>query len=315
MYNPSAPSPPDYIYTDSDYQHEKDVSFDIARNNFQDIFNRYEINPYFHNYLEKLSIYKPVIICDDSGSMNSCSDMVFEGKRVSTRWDELKIMIKYAYGIIGGICQSGIDLYFLNREFHIQDSHNFDNVEPLFSGPPKGYTPLVSKMEYLFTKYHKQKTVYIIITDGSPFDGSDKETQDNFVDLIYYRDRIYDVPTSDMPITIIACASGDDMDYLNELDELAENVDVLDDYTTERKQVLDAKRINTYTFGDHISRIGLGGIFRELDQLDEPIVGSKNKEKSEKKARKKHENERKKKEKHDTKLLKQKVNRPYIPHK
>lgn len=315
MNTPSAPPPPNYTYTDSDYQHDKNVSFETARINFQDIFNQYEINPYFHNYLEKLSIYKPVIICDDSGSMNSPSDMIFERKRVGTRWEELKIMIKYAYGILGGICQSGIDLYFLNRVFHIQDSHNYDKVEPLFSDSPNGYTPLVSKMEHLFMKYHKQKTVYIIITDGSPYDGSDKETHENFVDLIYYRDRIFDIPTSDMPITIIACASGDDMNYLNELDELAENVDVLDDYTTEKKQVLSAKRINTYTFGDHISRIGLGSIFRELDQLDEPIIIGKNKEKCEKKALTLHKNARKKKEKNDKKLLKRKVIRPYVPRK
>jgi hypothetical protein len=317
MY-PTASPPPNYstsAYTEEDYQQDKDVSFEIAHVKFQEIFNRYEINPFFHNYLEKLSTYKPVILCDDSGSMQNPSDMIFEGKRIDSRWKELKLMIKYVYGILGGICQSGIDLYFLNRDrdVHIQDSYNFDKVEPFFSKLPSGCTPLVSKMEYLLTKYHKQKTVYIVITDGSPYNGTDKETKENFIDLIYYRDRIFGIPSSDMPITIIACSDDKDMDYLDKLDELAENVDVLDDYENEKKQVLKARRITTYTYGDHFSRFGLGAIFRELDQLDEPAIFSKNKEKNEKKEAKLHAKARAKKEKSDKKLLKRKIIRPFVP--
>ena len=176
-------APPDYTHTypqtpESIYQHEKDTSFEYAQINFQTIFDRYEINPYFHNYLEQLSGYKPVFVCDDSGSMNSPSDMIFEGKRVGTRWDELKLMVRYAYGIFGGICRSGIDMYFLNQpDVFVQDSHLFEKVEHLFEKRPSGRTPIVTLMERLFTQYHKQKAVYIIITDGAPCGSTEKDSK------------------------------------------------------------------------------------------------------------------------------------------
>lgn len=60
------------------------------------------------------------------------------------------------------------------------------------------------------------------------------------------------------------------MNYINKLDKEIPNIDTLDDYTSELKEVKKAQgKKFKYTFGDHIVRLLLGP---ELDQLDEKKI-------------------------------------------
>ena len=80
-------------------------------------------------------------------------------------------------------------------------------------------------------------------------------------------------------ISFLACSDDDcDIEYLNELDRNVPNVDTLDDYNSEKKEVLRIQGADfKYTFSEHIVRLLLGPICFELDSLDEfPIVSNYN---------------------------------------
>ena len=66
----------------------------------------------------------------------------------------------------------------------------------------------------------------------------------------------------------MACSDDDnDIDYLNELDIKVKHIDVLDDYRSEKKQILSIDSSQKYTFGDHVARLFLGAI--KYDKIDE----------------------------------------------
>ena len=69
----------------------------------------------------------------------------------------------------------------------------------------------------------------------------------------------------------LACTNDDNvMDVLNDIDASCERVDVIDDYVSEKKQVLDVQRRGfKYTYGSHIARLLLGPVYQKYDDMDE----------------------------------------------
>ena len=72
-------------------------------------------------------------------------------------------------------------------------------------------------------------------------------------------------------MTIIACTDDEyALKYLNDWDNKIQNLDVVDDYESEKKEIYAAGKVKTaITYGDYIAKILLGSFVKEIDQLDE----------------------------------------------
>ncbi len=87
---------------------------------FQELCGMYNINDYFAMKLRILEGYKIIVICDDSGSMDtpvtSPGSKAFE--KLPTRWDELKNTVSIIVDIGAILDKNGVDVHFLNRHQH-----------------------------------------------------------------------------------------------------------------------------------------------------------------------------------------------------
>ncbi len=224
--------------------------------NVDDICNKYEISDYIKEDLKMASSHEIILICDDSGSMRTPSDY---GK---TRWDELKDVSEIIIDIAGILDSSGIDIYFLNREDLLEVKSS--KYLKTFNDPPTGSTPLTKCLAKVMDKKTIKPKLIIIATDGLPTNGSIIDTT-SFSNLLKSRDSINN------KICILACTNQNDvMEFLNKLDKTIDHLDVIDDYQSEKKEVLAVQGKHTkYSFGDHICRLILSPIIPEYDLMDE----------------------------------------------
>merc|ERR1719359_499355 len=84
-----------------------------------EILERFEISIAEANDLVVLEDYEIVLICDDSGSMTMASLPPAQrklGVPTPSRWDELKETVSLIIDLGNCFDDSGLDLYFLNRE-------------------------------------------------------------------------------------------------------------------------------------------------------------------------------------------------------
>ena len=224
-----------------------------------DIFAKYNINPIHHNNLRHLQMYDIVIIADDSYSMTS---KVKNNHR--TRWNELKHIIEIVIDVGSSLDSNGIDLIFLNRK-GMDNVTSYKQVKNLFKKGPTGGTPLSDAIATALTKVNNKPVILIIATDGKP------NNLRKFTEILKTRncDNVY--------VNILACSDQErDIGYLNKLDVEIRNLDVLDDYDSELKEVQNKQGRNySYTFGDHIARLLVGSLF--YDKMDEtPRVSTVN---------------------------------------
>lgn len=190
-----------------------------------------------------------VMICDDSGSMAARTDM-------GTRWSELQTNVKMLLDICITLDPNGIDIYFLNRPGK-KNVTQADTVKKLFKDAPSGGTPLTEALQkVLLAKDNQPPMLIIIATDGQP------NSLPSFRAALESRPR-------DVFVSFLACTDNSaDVAYLNRLDEEVFGVDVLDDYHSERQEVLRVQHDADYTMGDHCARMLLGPIFEKYDNLD-----------------------------------------------
>lgn len=136
---------------------------------------------------------------------------------------------------------------------------------------PKGYTPLSRALDQVLRDNlnlvnNERKLLIIIVTDGEPTDDRGNSDISGFKKCLESRkpaDRIF--------TSIIACTDQDDsMDYLNRMDRTLKNLDVLDDYRNEKKEI-SKKRGPSYPFsyGDYVVKALIGSVDKSLDQMDE----------------------------------------------
>ena len=219
------------------------------------LFQKYEISSLFREKLENLQDFKIIFIVDDSGSMNAPID---DGGPHSTRWAELKDVVKTAIDI--GSIYGNLDIEFLNRQ-GILNINNYDQVHSYFYEDPNGRTPLTAALNNVLTRYQylESKVLIVIATDGVPDD------------LASFKQALLNKNHSKFYISFLACSDNDeDVEYLNELDNIIPNIDTLDDYISEKREVKRAQGNSfKYTYADHIVRLLLGPICPELDKLDE----------------------------------------------
>lgn len=205
----------------------------------------------FFDDLCSLNRFDIALVLDDSGSMGSRA-----GNR--TRWDELREVAKIAIDVATTLDDDGIEVFFLNRGG--KKAKKFSDLEDLFKAPPSGTTPLYEACLKAFKCKAPLKPLLVLIaTDGVPNDLA------AFTKLLQTRDA------SGIYVSILACSDNDqEVGYLNKLDAEVKNLDTLDDFESEKKEVVRRHCFQNvpYTLGDHVARLFLGSIFPAYDTLD-----------------------------------------------
>jgi len=216
-------------------------------------------------HLRKLRDFEIVIVCDDSGSMMTQVDGTQR-----TRWDELCSIVKLIIEIGVIFDSNGVDIYFLNRD----SFHNVKDpkvVEQIFKMPPSGYTPLVPVLNRIFEsslslRGRDKKLLVFVATDGVPTNDNGDPNLDELEHTMREKRRMETTYVSFLLCTDDqACVAS-----FNEWDRTMLNVDVTDDFDTERKKIR-RYRGHDYQFsrGDYVVKALVGAIDPEIDALDE----------------------------------------------
>lgn len=244
-------------------------------NLIQNLITKYEMNVDFANRLQYLYGFKIVFILDDSGSMNSELDDSPLNNPLSqrvTRWNELEYFASIALEIANFFDQNGCDVYFLNNQPPIKNIKNIpDFLNNFRQIKPGGYTPLTKTLNQVLLDNanivcYEKKLLIIIVTDGEPTDQTGKIDIEGFYKCLLSRkpkDRIF--------TNIIACTDEEkSIDYLNKWDKIIFNLDVVDDFRTEKKQIEKIKGPNfRFNYGDYVVKCLLGSVDKTLDNFDE----------------------------------------------
>ncbi len=217
--------------------------------------------------LQKLRDFEIVIVCDDSGSMNTeCNGTQ------RTRWDELRSIVKIVLEIGVIFDSNGVDIYFLNREpcLKVKDPKIVDQA---FATPPSGYAPLVPVLDVIFQsplarRGRDKKLLVFIATDGEPTDEDGNPNVDELERLMREKRQV-----DTTFISFLLCTDDPvSVEYLNEWDRTMPNVDVTDDFRTEREKIRRYRGQNFFfSCGDYVVKALVGAIDREIDALNEPF--------------------------------------------
>ncbi|UJR31197.1 hypothetical protein I4U23_018702 [Adineta vaga] len=256
QHSGSSQAPPPPPYHNNMQQTHQPINYNRPAEermaDFQQLVARYEINHTFATKLRVLEGYEIVFICDDSGSMNTpLGDLSGPFDKMPSRWDELKQTVSIVVDLASVFDPDGVDIYFLNREpiFHVQNS---EQLIPIFSIPPAGPTPIVPVFRrVLRDKQHEieeRKLLILLATDGVPTDNQGHRDIRSFEYVLKHERK----PTDRIPVTIIACTDDDDcIGYLNDWDKKIPNLDVVDDYRNEKKEIQGRQGKHfPFSFGD-----------------------------------------------------------------
>ena len=231
-------------------------------------FIKYDISRRFQEDIEEVTKYDIIIIADDSTSMSQPSSYLsFESNKTvhKTRWDELKETVDVVTELAMILDDDGIDVRFLNDSSYYRNIKSHDQVVSLFNRKPQGRTPLTRVLREVMNMRSNKPKLILVITDGEPNDDNGYADTNNFCRLLKNRDA------KNNRVSILACTTSDtQMDWLNKVDKDAEHVDVIDDYLSERDQILAVQGRNfTYSHGDHVIKMLLGPLLQKYDDLDE----------------------------------------------
>ena len=215
-------------------------------------------------YLPSLLDFEIVIVCDDSDSMKNPIR-----KTNRTRWDELCSIVKMIVDIGVIFDSNGVDLYFLNRP-SFNKVKDPTVIEQAFTQPPTGDTPLASVLGQVFESKLAQrgrdkKLLVFVATDG------DQGEQLPDLEKVMREKRRADTTF----VSFLLC--NDDrsgVSYLDEWDRTMMNVDLSDDYQSEREKIRRCHENRTYPFsyGDYVIKVLVGAIIPHIDRLNEPPV-------------------------------------------
>lgn len=236
----------------------------LNENDVHAILRRYDINGKYYQLLSNLKGYKLVLICDDSTSMR---ETLQQGQ---SKWIELKNACQIVVDIATCL-QIECDVLFLNRE-GIRNIQHSSQLAPLFADPPSGCTPLTRCFE-MALNFNRNETIerklnVIIFTDGQPTSDNlnTKDAIKEFKNSLKNRQ-----PINRIFVTICACTDDEySLEYLNNWDRTIKNLDVVDDYLSEKREIYKSKRQHeAFSFGDYIAKIMIGPSCKEIDQSDE----------------------------------------------
>ena len=244
---------------------------------FDSLVRKYEINPEYAIKLRQLEGFEIVVICDDSGSMNTpvSNPTTNDHMHLPTRWEELKSTVKTIVEIAGTLDRTGVDVYFLNR-LGVKNVTNFAMLEPYFSTEPEGYTPIVKTFTQVLGDMRpilsEKKLLIILATDGEPttsdglISSQGMTEKQRFYNLLKFRQPIDKIYTS-----ILACTDDDSViSYLQNWDTDIQNLDVVDDFHTVKSNVEKKQGVGYhFSFGDYVVKTLLGSMDKFFDEIDE----------------------------------------------
>ena len=246
---------------------------------FESLIRYYNINYDFAFRLRALEGFEIAMVLDDSSSMRA---PIIDGQldnrtpfdQLPTRWDELKHVVSIVVDLASTLDPDGIDIYFLNRQplLHVTDSSQLNET---FSHIPNGATPLTRVLNYVLDlkrpHIHDRKLLILIATDGLP---TDAHGQDDLVGLekVLRYERYPSIER--MHVTFLACTNDlSSVAYLNQFDKKIPYVDVLDDYQSERAEVLAVQgKKFPFSYGDYVVKLLMGSVDQWFDKLDESKV-------------------------------------------
>eukprot|EP00755_Sulcionema_specki_P004402 Sspe_Gene.29987::Locus_14544_Transcript_1_4_Confidence_0.400_Length_881::g.29987::m.29987 len=237
----------------------------------QAILDQYEISIAEANDLVLLQDYEIIFIADDSGSMNTCSVPPHErrlGVRMPTRWDELKETILQVIDIACCFDEDGVDVYFLNRPAVKNITSRDDpNLLEALAPKPSGRTPLSDVLCKVIAEHStsERPVLCVVATDGEPDDGP--LVFMSVIALVLREER------TKFRFQVLACTDDEEsIGWLNAFDAKFDEVDVTDDYYSERKEVLAAGKCKQFKRSDWVIKALLGPISTKFDQWDEPAT-------------------------------------------
>ena len=216
--------------------------------------------------LEQLRDFEIAIVCDDSGSMKTPIDGT---KR--TRWDQLCDLVKIVIKIGVVFDSNGVDIHFLNRESY-RNVKDPATVDQAFEKPPTGMTPLVPVLKKIFKSrladgQRDKKLLVLVTTDGVP---TDDDGNENISKLERALTRKRHVETT--YVSFLLCTDEPYCTkYLKKWDKQMENLDVTQDYLTEKARIQKCRGDNDFQFsyGDYIVKALIGSIDPEMDALND----------------------------------------------
>jgi len=185
-----------------------------------------------------------VLILDDSGSMNT--PLKEQGpnanafSKSTTRWDELKQTVGIIVDIGAVMDKDGLDLYFLNRATMLNVTSS-EQLGPVFAAPASGLTPITPVLQHVLQAKkaiaNERKLLIVIATDGAPTNAQGE------VDTAALRHvLVSERNTARVHVQFVACTDDNStVEYLNEWDKKIPNVDVVDDYHSEKAEILKAQ--------------------------------------------------------------------------
>ena len=235
------------------------------------VLQRHNISIADANDLVLLQGYDIVFIADDSGSMQLSSVPQNQrklGQSEPSRWDELKGTVQMIVEIATCFDPDGVDIFFLNRpSIHGIRSRDDPALAQAFASPPFGGTPLTEMLQSVLQKCSantERPVLVMIATDGEPNGGPHR-----FMQVI--RDAIARRTTqTKFKFQILACTDDDDaVGWLNKFDQEFAEVDVTDDYHSEKQEVLRAEKCRQFQRGDWVIKALLGPISSKFDGWDE----------------------------------------------
>lgn len=226
------------------------------------VIQQYQINPQFAARLQALANCEIVVLCDDSGSMNT--PLQHSGQ---TRWDELKSIVNTVVDIAATMDANGVDVYFLNRDSAVNVT-NAQSIRQIFNSPPNGLTPLVPALRRILAAKrslsYEKKLLILVATDGAP------TNEQGQVDVASLEAVLRQERTPQTYVTFLACT--DDLNavsYLSNWDKSMPNLDVIDDYASERAEIQRTRGGNfPFSNGDYVVKALLGSIDPWFDSLD-----------------------------------------------
>lgn len=226
---------------------------------------KYEIGEIFRRSLTKLANRNLTLLCDDSGSMSTMVDIP---PPQHTRWSELVTSIKTLVDIITPVQQHGLDIHFLNRPTLLNVETSDDaKLQAVLQQPPKGYTPTRDALLTIFAQANQQPNTphtILVFTDGEPTTPHGQLDHQGLLAALQQKPK-------HVTITFIMCTDDDKIvEYFNNLDKRIPNLDVCDDYRSERAEVLKAQGANFhFSFGEYLIKCALGSFDAYFDHLDE----------------------------------------------
>jgi hypothetical protein len=231
------------------------------------LLNRFHISICEAEDLLALTDYDIVLVVDDSSSMRRPSTSQ-QGVGSQTRWEELKETLQVMIEVACCLDADGVDVHFLNMDtLRNVTSVKDPSLQAAFARGPQGGTPLTETVLRVAGELSGNRPVImVILTDGEPNGGP----------LRFKQAVQWAIVEKNVRFQIMACTDNErEIAWLNQFDHDFDKVDVTDDYSSERQEVLGTGRCQTFSRGDWIMKALLGPVDSRFDWADEVPKGSK----------------------------------------